>query len=826
MPGFTELAQHLTQALKALQMYQAQHPRSQEALQAAQQTLEALLAGRSPLQLNVSNGKAFIDGQPQEGASPHVTFLVRQLSERQVAGFVFERGFSPEELLGMLETLLLKPARIEEAGGVSAILESKGIRRIHVSTTQYREVGSDEAASGAFPAVGASGAFRVQGGPEGSGETPALRSPASDTELLAAALRETLLSLMQKSGEGLILPRPGEESPLTLAPPPPSLFPNLGSKLGLAGGGSSGPGASGAFTAPGPGASGGFTAPGPGGSGGFSASGQGGAATLGVPGLGAGLGAGAAAPALSTAQLGGLRQAVMALPAPQQLSLLAGLGQASGEAAGLASGMRPMIPEVLATAIATLLQQGFKWTQLESSVSRILKPFEDRAAIAASVGMHLQGMGLDAGPLGGLMATLDWEEVSLESKVARLLEGGKLLEISSDHRLAFLRDLLDKRMDEGFLRGLDLLLEALKSTDPDTRRSAAQTLAGVTRWALEPRLPSEAEKIIRQRLPRPFINEVDPSVHRWISEALSEMVLVWLETGDLAQGTEAVEALRQRMEADAANYPWRIQAMADFEARIQSPRGREAALTALYRTEREQLLVEVEPYLRWQGLPMAKRLVERLEQEQDRTKRGRIMDGLRLMGDQALPPLEEALKSPAWFLVRNAMLLLSELGNQGHLPKIVPLLRHSEPRVCRTAVRVIWKLGGPAAEQPLLHHLLDADPETQAEIFFALGQIHGDASGPAMIEIAADRKAPERLRLECLKLLQGLKSPKAVPGLVELIKRRGLFGTGAESGSIRVAAAQALAAVGTPEARANLQRIVEAEPRGLERDIMAKLLAS
>ncbi|HJW09061.1 MAG TPA: HEAT repeat domain-containing protein [Holophagaceae bacterium] len=820
MPGFPELAQHLTQALKALQMYQAQHPRSQESLVLAQQTLEACLAERSPMQLNVSNGKAFIDGQPQEGASPHIAFIVKQFSERQVAGFVFERGFSADELLGALQTLLLKPAKIEEGGGVAAILQSKGIHRIQVSTTQYREVGSDEpsgtypaggtgsfrapgatgefrarGASGEFPASGATGSFRAPGasgafpalgippssGAGGDGDQTAqpVRGLAMDSDSVAALLRDVLLTLLPEAPDSA-LPAPGSAGEIPLNPPPLGLLPSLGSQLGLGGG--SGEGAAGD--------------------------------------------GGGSGPGTSPIQQAGLRQSLLSLEAPQQFEVVAAIATAPAEAQELVTVLRPMVPELLATAIASLISRGYQWNQFQGTVATAIKPFADRKPIAASTGVHLQGMGYDPGPLGGLMVNLDWEDVSLESKVSKLLEGNRLLEISIDHRLAFLRDLLDKRMDEGFLRGLEQLLEALKSDVVDERRSAAQTLAGVTRWALEPRLPSEAEKLLRQRLPRPFVNETDQGTHRWISEALSEMVLVWVEQGELSQGTAAVEALRTRMTADAATYPWRPPAMAEFEARILSPRGREAALGALFRTEREQLLVEVEPYLRWQGAPMAKRLVERLEQEQDRAKRGRIMDGLRLMADLALPPLEEALKNPSWFLVRNSLLLISELGSQAHTPKVVPLLRHAEPRVCRTAVRAMWKLGGPSAEQALLAHLRDAEPGTQAEILFALGQIHGEASGPALAEIASDRKLPERLRLEVLKALQGMHALKAVPALVELIRRKGLFGAGAESGAIRVAAAQALAAVGTPDAKAQLKRLLDAEPKGLERDVMAKLVAS
>ena len=745
MPRFLELAQPLTQALKALQMYQASHPRGEEALAHAKQALDAFLDGKLRLHLAVANGKAFLDGVPQEERAPQIDFLIRTFSERQVAGLLIEAGYAPEELLGTLQTLLMKPQKIEEGGGFEAILKAQGVRRIRLSQVQYREIGAGEGTGDAAPGAGpaTSGAGAAKGGGEADAVT---------------ALGD-LLARLTASPAGL--PAPGGGELLMPAAELGGLI-EAGSALGADRLGADGP-----------------------------------------------------SPALAT----DLRMTLLALPPVAQLRLLSGLGSLPAEPPGLHSAIHALVPDLLTASVTSLIRQGYGWSQLEGPVQRILKPLEDRGAVASSLLLQLRGLGLAAetGGLESLLSRMDWDDTPLEAKVARYLEGDRLLELGPDHRLALLRDLLDRRMDEAFLRALDQLLGALESDQAGVRRGAAETLAGVCRWALEPRLPAEAEKQLRKGLPLPFIKEPEPLIHRFIAEAMLEMILVWLEHGDLAQGVQAVEGLRLRMAQEA---PWKAEAMAALEAGIRSSRGLEAGVQALFRVGKEQTGEKTEAFLLYQGEAMARRLAERLETEGDRVRRGRLMDGLRAMGDLALPPLDAALKSDKWFLVRNALVLLSEIGGPSELPKVLPLLRHAEARVSRSAARCVWRLGGAGAEAPLLAALRDAESGTLGEILFALAQIKGKATPPALLAIGADRAATERARVKCLEALAGMATAHQAPALAELARRKGLFGAGAEPLAIRAAAVRALASLDAPEAAQALKRLLDAEPKGADRDAL------
>jgi HEAT repeat protein len=117
----------------------------------------------------------------------------------------------------------------------------------------------------------------------------------------------------------------------------------------------------------------------------------------------------------------------------------------------------------------------------------------------------------------------------------------------------------------------------------------------------------------------------------------------------------------------------------------------------------------------------------------------------------------------------------------------------------------------------------ETDGETMQEILFALGQLRSESSLPQIAELAQDKRVREQLRVQALEALGHIASPKALPALLECLRRKGFFG-GGEPPNIRMAAARALAALGTPEARAALQKTADTEPKGEERELLQRLL--
>jgi len=753
MSDFLQLAQSLTVALKALQMYTAAHPRAQDGLAAAHASLEGWLAGQERIQFVVSGTKAFLDGQVQDTRSPHVAGLVRLVAERGVGGFVFERGLGPEELQAFLQGLATKPQKLQEQGGFEALLQAAGARHIRVSQTRYQEVGEGEQPP---PENQAPSQIATPAPPPSSSPSP---------ENLVKFIREALLSTLAK-GPGPALGNDVEDKADAL--------------LGLHPADLSG---------------------------------------LGPLGLQLGLGEGMPTPR----QLSTLRQVLMGLSPATQLGLLAGLSSLPAHPAGLALGVKALAGEILAQATTTALAKGSTWAQRRAPGPGTLRAPPQREVLGRVGFSHPRMAGLEAGPAEAMLRFLDWESLSLEAKLLRVLEAGQLFHLSLDQRLALLRELLDCRRFDAFLRIQDLLLDALRSETTDLRMVAIQTLAGIARWAPDPGLPLDVEGPLADGLRAHFVWEPEPPLHRWTTEGIEALLKALV----LRQAFNAVLSdLRELMDLCVLQDEpqlWRNEALARLRQGLASPQLLDAATHRIFTLEREQMLEEVQPYLEFLGDPMARHLVGCLESEANRTRRGRLVEALRSLGGTSLPALLDALGSSAWYLVRNVLTLLTDLGNADCLPSIIPLLRHPEPRVRRTAVRALWKLGGPLAEPHLLARIKDTDGGTLEEILFAFGQLKSEGSLAAVSELIQDKRVVEKMRLLGLETLAHIGSPKAMPLLLECLRRKGFFG-GGEPPAIRLAAAKALAALGTPEAQATLQKVWEAEPKGEERDGFQRLL--
>jgi hypothetical protein len=522
-------------------------------------------------------------------------------------------------------------------------------------------------------------------------------------------------------------------------------------------------------------------------------------------------------------QLSALRSAVLGFPPEVQLSLMAGLSQLPGPPEGLALGLKALSAEVLAAATMAALAGGASWPQLRGPVQGILNPFPDRKSLVRAFASHLRSRGMDPTQAEPILRDLAWDDLSLEAKLLKVLEHGFLFELSQEQRLALLRELLDLRRFDEFLRIQDVLLEALRSEWPDFRMKATRTLGGVARWALRPGLPPEGVGPLTEGLWAHFASEPEPPIHRYTVEALEAMVVARVLRGELLGALSDLRELETRCESTRNQHPWQGEAIAHLRAALLRPELMDAAIDHFLILDRLQLSQEAPHYLEGSGDALLQHLLARLEGEQDRTSRGRLVEVIRSIGATAIPTLLSALSSPTWYLVRNALTLLAELGDASCLPAIVPLLNHPEPRVRRTAVRALWKLGGSAAEPYLLGRMKETDAEAMEELLFAFDQLHSQKSVGPLAELAQDKRVLERLRIKAIETLAHIGSPKALPALLECTRRKGFFNPG-EPSAIRMAAARSLAALGTPEARGALQKMADTEPKGEERDLVDRLL--
>jgi hypothetical protein len=788
---FLELAQTLQMAIKALQMYTAVHPRAQEALQNLTSAVGDWLKERPELQMAASAGKAFVDGAPVEGNSLHLTALIRQLTERQIAGFIIQRGAPPEELLTMLEVLILKPAKLEEMGGVAKVLAGKNLRFISLSQTQYREVregeggeddknakapamvpiagGAGAEGPGAGAGKGADGGVGIGAGAgmDGRGAAQDNRSD-SGPEPLAIDIAEALDLWKQQLAavtQGLLMTL--QDGFLGFIPP-----------ANLSG--------------------------------------------LGPVAEGAGWG-----PGFPTAnQMESLRQAMHGLPGESQLSIVKGINSLPPAPTGLPMGFQALAPEVVAQAAVGLLSRGIVWQDLKEALYEILSASSQKQAMMASLDAAIRAQGLGAGQFSDLLRQLEWDNQSMEEKIRRAIHERRLWDLTLEQRLNFLRDLLKQGRTEPLLRVLEIILSTLTDEAPHPREAAAQTLAGVTHWITEPDFPMEAEGPILDGLKGHFGWEPVPHIHRSTEEGLESVLKGFLQRGEIAQSQGLIQELQGLLAFLDENQEFRSQSLVRLSTRLTSPDAIARAVEALHQAEPEAVLSVFEPYFEFLGETGANELVRILGEEPERKRRGRLLDLIRALGPLAIESLKETLNSPTWYLVRNTLNLLGEMGDAGMLNEVARCLHNGDGRVRRAAVRALWKLGGPACASHLLPIFPTTDPDTQIEILFGLGQVQSGLAVFPLADFARNPSTNERMRIKTVETLGHIGNPSAIPALVELIRRKGRIFSTSESIELRSAAARALMSIGTPQAVEALRKLVDEEPRNKDREVLSQILAT
>jgi len=761
MNDFLDLVQGFQLALKALLMYTGSHPRAQAAIAALAGRFDAWLADQPTLHLAASQGKLFLDGAPVEGKSLHLAALSRQLGERQISGIIFRQGLTLEELGEVLALLALKPARIEEAGGAGAILASKRLSHVQLSQTQYQEVRAGTGQDGQ------AGPGRA-GAPGEGAAAAAPAAPAADLPGSPAGGPEELRQLTGRWREvlaQLAIPAPGEGGAA-----PADLGPLARTEAALAFGDGFPP----------------------------------------------------------AHQIEGLRQALFQLPGPALLAVVAGLDSLPDFPPGLGMGFRALAGEAFVHAAGDLLRGEGSWPAAAETLAATGGRSAQRPSLLAALAAAARDAGTDPALLARLqelIRQLQWEDQSMEEKLRLAGEQGQLWTLSMDQRLRFLRRLLDEGRIEGFMGLLEQLLDALRQERAELRSMAAWTLNGVTRWLESPGLPPEAEGPLVEALAAHFAWEPLANLHRASAEALA-VVLPALVARDRPGAALALCAEVTALCAlQDARQDWREAALAGLGAALAAPACLERVVERLHSAEPACLNEELIPYLKAAGQAGGRCLVAALGTEPERKRRGRLLEVLRGLGEAALPAILASLEAPAWYLVRNALNLLGDIGVAEGLDPVRACLGHPDGRVKRAAVRTLWKVGGAAAVPALLAAFPAVEPETQLEIMFALGQVRAVQAVAVLAGFAQERRHPERLRIRAAETIGQIGDPGSVPVLAELARRKGRIFTTAEPIAVRVSACRALVAVGSAQAIESLSQVVAAEPWNKDRGALQQVLS-
>ncbi|MBM2839373.1 MAG: HEAT-like repeat-containing protein, partial [Deltaproteobacteria bacterium] len=195
----------------------------------------------------------------------------------------------------------------------------------------------------------------------------------------------------------------------------------------------------------------------------------------------------------------------------------------------------------------------------------------------------------------------------------------------------------------------------------------------------------------------------------------------------------------------------------------------------------------------------AGRVADRLAAEEDASARKTLNRILVRMGKEIIPQLIERLRNEKWYVVRNTVRNLGEIGeSHGVEDALRSPLVHKDPRVRKETVRALSMIKGPETINLLKSVLDDSDSSVVELAVVSLGLIGDEGSVQTLIDLVENR-ADIGVRREAVRALGRIGSRKAVVFLIKTLEKKGWL-LGKRDDDLKVMCVSALADAGTPDA--------------------------
>jgi len=219
------------------------------------------------------------------------------------------------------------------------------------------------------------------------------------------------------------------------------------------------------------------------------------------------------------------------------------------------------------------------------------------------------------------------------------------------------------------------------------------------------------------------------------------------------------------------------------------------------------------------GDPGAEALLDAIIEAPEAAIRRNIFNALVRFGARLKPLAASRLAHRQWYVVRQMVSLLGEVGGIEALADLEKAYGHEEPRVKKEVMKSLVRIGTPKAAAFLVDKLGEQDQSLVAQAIISLGMLKDPSAIEPLAAIAAKRENFTDLidpQKEAIKALGIIGDARAVSPLAKILSRKVWFGKKAND-EVRSLAALSLGMIGTPEA---MQAVEEAH-RGSSGELMA-----
>lgn len=209
------------------------------------------------------------------------------------------------------------------------------------------------------------------------------------------------------------------------------------------------------------------------------------------------------------------------------------------------------------------------------------------------------------------------------------------------------------------------------------------------------------------------------------------------------------------------------------------------------------------------GKTVAYPLIQRLCIADSLRMRKFVANALTRAGEAAVPAILSMLKDERWYVVRNMVTILGEIGSISALKPLQQAIWHPETKVRKEVVKSLLKISPQGAEISVIELLGDNDPEVVRQAVYSLGAMRShQAVKPLMAIVLSSDTFLKNIHLKKLAIaaLGRIGSRQATAVLMDILVTRGWLAP-RRWAELKVAAAVALGQIGDETALPLLKRL-------------------
>ncbi|TET41665.1 MAG: HEAT repeat domain-containing protein, partial [Elusimicrobia bacterium] len=187
-------------------------------------------------------------------------------------------------------------------------------------------------------------------------------------------------------------------------------------------------------------------------------------------------------------------------------------------------------------------------------------------------------------------------------------------------------------------------------------------------------------------------------------------------------------------------------------------------------------------------------LLEALGRETDSSLRKKIISVIVGLGEEAIPEIVRRFSDKNWYVVRNMVRILREIGMEKAVRYLNIPLKHEDPRVRKEVVYALSTIGGGEALRLISLMTDDPDGEVRRGAIKYLGVMRNKEAVPLLVKLIAQRNPfghKNYLIISGIEALGEIGAGEAVPGLVRLLRKSTIFAK-SRNDEVRITAATAL----------------------------------